>query len=82
MRAPVQIARARQISGDGPSLAPDTHRPGADEQGRQRSQDACAARHAAILTAAAVARPHIRLDAAARPALALTFFGSSFSASS
>ena len=48
--AAVQIARAPQIGREDPPLQPEADRHGADENRRQRSEEACAARHAAILT--------------------------------
>jgi len=83
MGAAAQIARALQVGRDRPALETNADRPGADEnRRRQRSEETCAARHAAILTGRCRAGPHIRREAAARPVLALTFFGSSFRASS
>lgn len=79
--AAVQIARPPQIGREDPALEPNTDCHGADEDRRQRSEEAGAARHVAILTGRRRAGLYIRRDAAASPVVALTFLGSSFSAS-
>jgi hypothetical protein len=71
----VQVARPRQIGRDGTPLELNAEGQAAAEQRETERNDGA---HARILRERA--GPHMRFWAAARPVLALTFLGSSFSA--